>query len=1670
MLSTHRMISVPSRITPKLITKLTALLLLSISSNLMLGQTVLRVNSNTPCTTGCDGTSWALAFDHVQDALDVAVTGQAIWVAAGTYVPATNPPGINLAGLLDKTFHLVNGIKLYGGFAGTETSLSQRDVDANETILSGDLGGGNRARHVVLSVSDNNTTELNGFTIRDGETGDPNSGPGYQELEGIGIISYAGAGVYSTNSGLKVIDCIFISNNSNAAGVANAGGAFYCEDSPGTTVLNCEFRENIGTVIRTRENASTDIGFTKFIGNEAEVIYATNAGLEIYNCEFRNNDAGFRGMVFNNGGGMFINNSLFAGNECSNQGVIQNHCSGCTATIIGTTISSNKTFSDSSGAIGNRGVLTVKNSILWGNTSTPLPQHEIYNYAGASTNVSHSTYDDGTPGNGTIDFTPGTNNIAGNIDLDPLFVLPIPSIPSDSGDLHLTLLSPAIDAGDNTVASNVDLDGNPRTIGSAVDMGSYEYDPCAGIENYYVDSSATGANDGTSWVDAFTSLQSALDLACPVDTVFVAKGTYFPSAYPSGCIDCVSDRDFTFHLPNGIVLMGGYPTGGGAQDIENNRTILSGNIGDTSIISDNVYHVLLSVHDDSTTLIDGFQIVGGALDETWPFPQVEGELIAAFTGGGIQILDSDVGIRNCTFRNNKTNYPNGHGGGIHMTSSNSRISNCVFEQNGDRSLHVDVSTIVIEGCLFIDNDDGAIFSDNSEMEMSNSILQGNSAYSSPALFLYQSTDSALSVRIYNSLFTNNISNGSAATGDGGAIRTSRLGTATGTQQLNLYNCTFSGNRTKRQGAAMYVGPYTDAFAYNCIFWGDSAEVGGLEIAGYPNSVSLSHCVYDDGSPGDGSMTLPSSVIDLGGNQDLDPLFVQPVALAPTIGGNYRLLPFSPAINAGENAVNPTSTDLDDSPRRQESVIDIGAYEMIQCTEVAKKIHIDQSANGNNTGQNWSDALTSLEIASRLACPGDSILIAQGTYFPSAHPLGCTNCINSRDNTFQLPPGINLFGGFPAGGGGFAQRNPELFPTILDGGNNTMTNNDDNRHVVLIAGPASTSTSIVNGLTIQEGKSSTSGNISLPDCSIPNDEGAGIFVCTGNLLVENCILKEITSPGDHGTIGISGGDSITCINTLFKHNNGRALDVNGVQLNLQECAFRKNYANASGGAISILNGNTSIIDCVFDSNYVTGGAHGGALEVSGPVIIDRSIFEENSSGNRGGAIYAKDGDLEMYNSLLFNNSADVGGAVHFTSNNVLKLTNVTMTANSGTSDGDGLYLRGSGTINISNSILHHPGEEINTSGGGGGGGGSFSGTLNISFSLIDNSYGGTGNIDTVPLFTDSLNGDFSLLLNSPCINTGINDSLNTLYPLDLPGNPRPYLGAVDMGAFEYYDFCTHPDYATLDSLFNKLDGDNWTNKTGWLTDCDPCNWHGILCDADNRVISLDLQVNNLSGTLPPEISELTYLRNIWLGVNQITGGIPVEIAMMPHLQNLWLHFNNLTDTIPAELGNSPNLRRIYLYNNPNLHGLIPGSLGNISTLEVLRIHSTGISGCYDANLANLCTQLGFISGNADISDNTNLQAAWEDFCACGAGMCVCLEINTWIGGSGVWDNAGNWSLGHLPRACEQAVINAPGQTVTVPQGLKPVVYLLDVEAGELILNPGSEISVLGEGFFEHTSCH
>ena len=115
--------------------------------------------------------------------------------------------------------------------------------------------------------------------------------------------------------------------------------------------------------------------------------------------------------------------------------------------------------------------------------------------------------------------------------------------------------------------------------------------------------------------------------------------------------------------------------------------------------------------------------------------------------------------------------------------------------------------------------------------------------------------------------------------------------------------------------------------------------------------------------------------------------------------------------------------------------------------------------------------------------------------------------------------------------------------------------------------------------------------------------------------------------------------------------------------------------------------------------------------------------------------------------------------------------------------------------------------------------------------------------------------------------------------------------------------------------------------------------------------LYLNWNQLKGSIPSEIGNLTNLQELFLSDNQLTGSIPPEIGNLTNLEVLWLSDNQLTGEIPSEIGNLTNLTLLYLYEN-QLTGSIPSEIGNLTNLTYLKLSSNQLTGEIPESICDL----------------------------------------------------------------------------------------------------------------------
>jgi predicted outer membrane repeat protein len=427
----------------------------------------------------------------------------AVWVSAGVYVPGHERTD---------SFRLVPHVHVYGGFSGHETERDQRNWEANQTILSGDLlqdddpddtsSQDDNAFHVVTGAND---AILDGFVIMAGvANGDSataqNLGGGMRNVDASPTLrnivfrrnrATGGGAMHNAGDSSPMLENVSFIENS--AGFTGTGGAVLSVDESAPILVAVEFVNNSagrGGAIFVDHNSAPGLSEVLFASNVAHnaggaIVAERAAQLSITNARFLENSAGDFGGAISTDDSIFveITNAVFLGNYVTVEsgdgagGAIARGDSG-TMTLTNVTFNRNSVnppdpLLGAAGAIFNSGTLNLRNTILWGNEDNQ-GQPEISGVSGAS--IRHSIVQGGEP-DGVGEWLDSLGeDLAAH---DPRFVDP------SSGNLELLPNSPAIDAGNSLLPGlpDFDLNGNPRVVdgnedGSAViDMGAFEFQP-----------------------------------------------------------------------------------------------------------------------------------------------------------------------------------------------------------------------------------------------------------------------------------------------------------------------------------------------------------------------------------------------------------------------------------------------------------------------------------------------------------------------------------------------------------------------------------------------------------------------------------------------------------------------------------------------------------------------------------------------------------------------------------------------------------------------------------------------------------------------------------------------------------------------------------------------------------------------------------------------------------------------------------------------------------------------------------------------------------------------------------------------------------------------------------------------------------------------------------------
>ena len=465
-----------------------------LASPLSFAQTIRFVTTTGTNSNPADAISWASSTTNLQGAIDAveAAGGGEVWVAAGVYKPGGNTN-------TDRTisFSMKNGVAIYGGFTGNENSLIQRPTfnpisgQPSSSTLSGEIGNpstkADNSYHIIFNSGLIHTAVLNGFIVTGGNA---------DGLSGNSANYYHGGGIYNNGAdGIcnpLFINCLFIANSA-----VNNGGVVYNDGSAGRCApqfTDCSFLGNSASSGGAIFNDASNYGSCQpqlnnclFIDNMAFSLggavcnYNSNSsGGTSYplfiNCSFLRNSARSGGAICNGGGSIvsWLMNCSFLSNSASSfGGAMYNSTSygRCSPLLL------NCSFQGNSAPLGGA---MHNETYSQGSFFSTLTNCILFNNGGSNT---INRYSD-SPSNANI-FLRATyslfdQSVTGYNTTEPTNLTTLTSPFSSSTSSVLVANSSAINAGNTQFYLNggtptTDLAGNPRIMGTGIDMGAYEF-------------------------------------------------------------------------------------------------------------------------------------------------------------------------------------------------------------------------------------------------------------------------------------------------------------------------------------------------------------------------------------------------------------------------------------------------------------------------------------------------------------------------------------------------------------------------------------------------------------------------------------------------------------------------------------------------------------------------------------------------------------------------------------------------------------------------------------------------------------------------------------------------------------------------------------------------------------------------------------------------------------------------------------------------------------------------------------------------------------------------------------------------------------------------------------------------------------------------------------------
>ena len=1100
-------------------------------------------------------------------ALTNAKAGDQIWVLG--FQQITDPSQLYIAPA--GGFTVKSGVKLYGGFRGTERTIDERPTLGKapyftyRSVLSGDISGNDvvdpndqiypsnttrseNAKHVLsLNIEPTkdsgniNTypTVVNGFTVIGGNATD----------FGGGIYVYDNhVEADSPERGAYQIEKCFLLNNYAAQG----GGAIYVAPA------------------------------------------VAKADSKIVDCVVYNNIAGVRSGSVNLGGGIniagagtIVNSSIF-NNEGG--GVLLS----ANAKAVNLTIARNT-------VMGIDGSGEVYNSVIWGNSTVKQPSASIFHYCAS---------DNATIAKGDKCFSISTESNGAN---GPMFEAPsvLTSFDRDfdwkknaypTWSWDILEGSALIDKGDDVAYTGLpttDLAGDARKSG-AIDIGAYEYQHLAAGRIRYVKVGGTG--DGSSWDKASGDLQKMIDELAAVDAlgeVWVAAGTYRPTTQIIEGVQYAA----SFRMRDGIDVYGGFAgteTSKAERKKEDSmpwsykyKTILMGAdyVDGSASWGNNQWNVIsssrhvvwfapMSGEDDFkyVTILDGVTIKGGAANG--------GEGLADFAtdkGGGVYMGLNAI-LQNSIVTENTAK---GDGGGVYANGDGANASSA--NANGGR----------VVGCLIYNNssveDGGGVFVKNAGLVL-RSMITNNSAMNGAGVYLDKNYSTPVFHPEYLILSTSVVSN-NTATGNG-AVYCNESGVLLQNTIVNNYcpSTVDASNPNSSQTGGLYINKY--AYVINSILWNNrigAEEESAINVPMYALGAAADKVrFYNNAISGSSNavwnniyLTSTLKLSDENSKENaLSPDFKPGYPVGEPIDGKENILPgvqsswvptyyWEPVqgsnLRAGgltigtfpDNVLVAPELDIAGTAFAQKPAVGAHAVDanVIKGTEIEGVINVFVDIDymeTDGTGESWDKPYKSLnEVLAYFAQnlpEGQSVVrvrVKEGDYWPR---YAYTN-LDPKTATLSIPALPNgakfeIYGGYAAESKDTDQSNrfPTTYRTIING-NHEGKNIDEG---------------IYHCITVETGA-----NVVLDGFHVINGYAAG----TATLRYGAGML-------------VRAGATVEVRNSIFENNTAEeaaAIDARGATLSLINCVVNNNTNTTKTS--SVVNANTLTLNHVSVVNNV-----------------------------------------------------------------------------------------------------------------------------------------------------------------------------------------------------------------------------------------------------------------------------------------------------------------------------------------------------------------------------------------------------------------------------------------------------------------------------------------------------